>query len=123
MRELETSIEQNACDLIFDNLGIENSKLKVLGDNGFPDRVFWLPGGRPFLIEFKRPGEEPRPKQLYIHNKLRNLGYQVEVHDNAINAFEAVIKALESTPLPEEGRQVLARAKTRLVILRQRNNT
>lgn len=120
MRELESSVEQEACDLIYDNLGVENSKLKVLGDNGFPDRVFWLPGGKPFLIEFKRPGEKARPKQLYIHNKLRNLGYQVEVHDNAIDAFEAVIKALESTRLSEEGRQVLDRARGRCAVLRSR---
>ena len=33
---------------------IEALKLNVLGQRGFPDRIFFLAGGKPFLIEFKR---------------------------------------------------------------------
>ena len=96
----ETKIELEACDLVWKHLGIEGSKLRITGDNGYPDRIFWLPGGHPLLIEFKCPGEEPRPKQLHIHNQLRGLGYEVQVHDNAITAFQAVIDAVGATRLP-----------------------
>ena len=95
----ETKIEKDACDLIYKHLGVLSSKLKVLGQTGFPDRIFWLPDGKPLLIEFKCPGEEPEPKQRHIHAQLRALGYMVEVHDNDLDALQAVINILvELTP-------------------------
>lgn len=117
MSDVESKIEQHACELAWKHLGIIGSKLVTPGDTGYPDRIFWIPGGRPLLIEFKRPGEEPRPKQEYIQNQLRKLGYQVEVHDNAIRAFQSVINAVESSRLPKEGREILARARSICAIL------
>lgn len=118
MSILEADIEQDAVDLVWKYLGIEGSKLAVKGDNGYPDRVFWVPGGRPLLIEFKAPGERPRPKQQDVHVFLRALKYEVQVHDNAIDAFEAVINFVEATRLSKESRQVLARARRRCAVLR-----
>lgn len=118
---LESQVENKACELVWKYLGIEGSKLNILGDTGYPDRIFWIPGGRPLLIEFKRPGEEPRPKQIHIHEQLRGLGYEVQVHDNAIDAFQAVIDAVDATRLPEDGRKVLARARRRCAVLRSRS--
>lgn len=117
MQNLESKIEQKACDLVWKHLGIVCSKLVTPGDTGYPDRVVWIPGGKPLLIEFKRPGEHPEPKQAYIHDQLRKLGYRVEVHDNAIRAFQAVIDAVEPAQLPKESREVLARARDKLVDL------
>ena len=114
----ESKIERDACRLVMQNLGIKGSKLVTPGDTGFPDRIFWIPGGRPLMIEFKRPGEEPSPKQEYIHGQLRQLGYKVEVHDNAIRAFQAVIDAVETTRLSEESRKILARARRVCAVLR-----
>lgn len=111
MRILESKIERDAVELVWRHLGIVGSKLVTPGDTGYPDRIFWLPAGKPLLIEFKKPGEEPEPKQEYIHDQLRKLGYIVEVHDNAVRAFQAVIQALESTRLPKESREILARAR------------
>jgi hypothetical protein len=91
----ETKIELAACELIYKRLGIIGSKLRVQGDSGWPDRVFWLPGGRPLLIEFKRPGEVPRKKQASVHRKLRALGYLVAICDSRIEALNAVHQALE----------------------------
>ena len=118
---VENDIEQEACDLVWKYLGIEGSKLKILGDTGYPDRIFWIPGGRPLLIEFKQPGEEPRAKQLHIHEQLRGLGYEVQVHDDAIAAFQAIIDAVGATRLPKDGRKVLARARRRCSVLRSRS--
>ena len=107
----ESKIERAACRLIWTHLGIKGSKLVTPGDTGYPDRIFWVPGGKPVMIEFKRPGELPTPKQLYIHNQLRALGYTVEVHSNEIRAFQAIIDAVATTRLSKEGREVLARAQ------------
>jgi hypothetical protein len=91
---LEITIEQKVCDRVLHELGVLSAKLTTPGQTGYPDRIFWLPNGRLFLIEFKRPGEKARKKQLYVHQLLRKLGYQVEVHDDADRAFEAVRAAL-----------------------------
>lgn len=117
MRTLESKIEQKAVDLAWQHLGVIGSKLVTPGDTGYPDRIFWIPGGRPLLIEFKRPGGEVRSKQTYIHIQLIRLGYQVEVHDNAIRAFQAIIDAVATTRLPKEGREILARARRICAVL------
>ena len=117
MNMKESKIERDAVNLVRKYLGIVGSKLVTPGDTGYPDRIFWIPGGRPLLIEFKRPGEEPRPKQEHIHAQLKQLGYKIEVHDNAVRAFSAVIKAVATTRLSKESREVLARARRELLDL------
>lgn len=88
--ELEKDTEHEVVSWAYTQLGITGSKLKIVGDDGYPDRIFWIPGGKPLFIEFKRPGEEPRPKQVYVHNMLRKLGYFVEVCDNVEGAKEII---------------------------------
>lgn len=70
--------------------GILVTKLTIAGQTGWPDRCFWLPGGRPLLIEFKRVDEAPRQKQAYIHKQLRELGYDVETHDTKEDAIASI---------------------------------
>lgn len=120
MRNLESKVQKKILGLVWKYLGIKGSKLVTPGDTGFPDLLFWIPGGCPFLIEVKRPGEEARVKQAYVHNYLRELGYQVEVHDDPISAFQAVIDAVAATRLPKESREVLARARSCCALLRSR---
>lgn len=103
MRVLESGIEGKACREVWKKLGVYGLKLHVVGQRGYPDRVFLIPGGRPLLIEFKRPGEVPRDLQAHIHKRLRKLGYQVEVHDDWRDAFEAVKQAVEAAQVPKEG--------------------
>lgn len=85
-------------------------KLIEGSETGWPDGIFLIPGGRPLFIEFKWPGEEPEPKQIYMHTLLRNLGYDVEVHDNVEEALAAIRTRAEtgrakmgSTPIYEKG--------------------
>ena len=113
----ETKIELQACDLIFVNLGIGSLKVNVRGNTGWPDRIFWVPGGKPLIIEFKTPDGELSPKQKYHIERLKKDGYNVEVCDNAIDALYAAIKAVEATGLSEEGRKILARAREKLDLL------
>jgi hypothetical protein len=53
-----------------------------MGGASHPDYEFYLPGGRPLLIEFKRPGEFPTPLQEERIKRLRALGYDVQVIDS-----------------------------------------
>jgi len=114
----ESKIEADACRLVYEYLGVKNLKLKVPGQTGLPDRLFWIPGGKPLLIEFKRPGEEPEAKQDNVIEELRTLGYEVQVYDNAADAFQAVIDAVAPACVSKESRQILARARRCCAVLR-----
>ena len=100
----ESKIEKKAVRLIWRKLGIKGLKLRIIGETGFPDRLFLLPGGKPVFIEFKAPGEKARPKQIKIHNDLKELGYIVKVIDNEIDALQAITEALGPTRLSKESR-------------------
>ena len=48
---------------------------------GLPDRLCLLPDGRAIFVELKTTGQKPKPIQLYVHKRLRALGFRVEVID------------------------------------------
>lgn len=48
---------------------------------GFPDRIVLLPGALIVFVELKAPGKTARKLQIKIHNKLKALGFRVEVID------------------------------------------
>lgn len=60
--------------------------IKLLGLAGLPDRLCLAPRGRAAFVELKRPGEKPRPLQLWVHRKLRRLGFLVAVIDQSKDA-------------------------------------
>lgn len=86
-------------------LGVPSTKLTTPTDTGWPDRIFWIFGGRPLLVEFKAPGEEPEPKQVYIINELIRLGYDVEVHDNADEAIKSITEKMAAAQRPKARRK------------------
>jgi hypothetical protein len=47
-----------------------------------PDRLFVIPGGKVFFIEFKAPGKKAAPKQAREHELLRNQGSIVYLVDD-----------------------------------------
>lgn len=55
--------------------------LKLLSQHitGLPDRLCLIPGGRLFFAEIKTTKKKATRIQLYLHKKLRNLGFRVEV--------------------------------------------
>lgn len=57
-------------------------KLSSLHITGLPDRICLLPRGRLFFAEIKTTGQKPRKIQLWVHTKLRNLGFSVWVVDS-----------------------------------------
>lgn len=52
------------------------------GNDGVPDRLVCLPGGRVVFVELKAPGMTPRPLQIHQIGMLRLLGFRVEVIDS-----------------------------------------
>lgn len=77
---LESATESKVVDDAYRKLGIPS--IKVRGVTGFPDREFFVRGGRPLIVEFKRPGEVLRPQQEFWVSRLQELDYLVEVHDS-----------------------------------------
>lgn len=59
------------------------------GNDGVPDRIVLLPGGRIRFVELKAPGKKPTPLQAKIHEQLRALGFEVDVIDS-VEAARAI---------------------------------
>lgn len=57
--------------------------IKLLCNNlsGLPDRLVLMPHHKIVFVELKTTGQKPRRIQTYIHNKLKNLGFRVEIID------------------------------------------
>ncbi len=47
------------------------------GFTGVPDRIVLIPGGRICFVELKAPGKKERPRQRYVQDLLRKLGFTV----------------------------------------------
>ena len=62
--------------------------------SGVPDRLCLFMGGRVVFVETKRPGEKPRPLQERQIEKIRKLGFRVEVIDSE-QGIEELINSLE----------------------------
>jgi hypothetical protein len=75
--------------------GILVLKLNLIGNTGWPDRLF-LHEGRVVFIEFKRPGEKLRRNQPQRVAELRQRGFTVGVYDDISSA----IAFLEATLFP-----------------------
>ena len=105
----EVDIETRVVDRALNELGVRSIKLNLRGNTGWPDRLFFIPGGRPLLIEFKDLGEDPEPRQGLIGQFLEYNKYDYAVHDDAEAAFNAVKQHLESAitagwrPRPHRG--------------------
>jgi intracellular sulfur oxidation DsrE/DsrF family protein len=86
----ESKVEQVACRAILKKFGVKSIKLTPMKSTGFPDRIFWLPGGKPLLIEFKSSVGFLSLKQEYIIGQLKALGYRVVVCRTVKEALMAV---------------------------------
>lgn len=56
---------------------------------GFPDRICLAKPGLIVFVETKAPGKTARGLQIKVHNKLKSLGFRVEVLDTkeAVDGF------------------------------------
>ena len=83
---LEKDIEKYLHRKVRDVCGGMSYKFVSPGNDGVPDRMVCLPGAVIAFVELKAPGKKPRPLQLVQIERLRKLGFRVEV----IDSFEAV---------------------------------
>lgn len=92
-------------------------KLTIPGNRGYPDRLILAEGGRALFVEFKRPGEVPRKLQVYTHDWLRQLGFEVQTHDTIDGAMEAITAYLDSTPRTDSWHEADSAGRRRAAIL------
>lgn len=67
-RKLKKRVEAMGCMCL---------KFESPGFTGVPDRMILMPGGRMIFVELKAPGKKERPRQEYVQNQLRALGFLV----------------------------------------------
>jgi hypothetical protein len=73
----ESAIERQ-CRTYATRRGVPSIKLQT-GITGDPDRLFLMPGGRCWLVEFKVPEGRLSPRQKYRHAELAQFGHHVTV--------------------------------------------
>ena len=90
----EKVIERKLVELVKLNGGM---CIKLLCDQliGLPDRMCLFPGHKIVFVELKTTGRKPKRIQAYMHNKLRALGFRVEV----IDTVERVINFVDDIVL------------------------
>jgi hypothetical protein len=90
----EKVVERKLVELVKINGGM---CIKLLCDQliGLPDRICLFPGHKIVFVELKTTGRKPKRIQAYMHNKLRALGFRVEV----IDTVESVINFVDDIVL------------------------
>lgn len=78
---LEKKIEAAVCDYA-KSKGLLVYKFTSPARHAVPDRMFVLPSGKVFFIEFKREGQKPTVPQQREHERLRGHRVDVFVIDN-----------------------------------------
>lgn len=98
--ESEKVIERKLVEAVKANGGM---CIKLLCDNllGLPDRMVLMPHSKIAFVELKTTGQKPRRIQVFMHNKLRNIGFRVEV----IDTVEGVNNFVEDITLNNERRK------------------
>lgn len=57
-------------------------KLLSFHINGLPDRMCLFKPAKVIFVELKTTKQKPRPIQIAMHRRLRNLGFRVEIVDS-----------------------------------------
>lgn len=71
--------------------------LKIQAARGWPDRLLITPNGEVVWIEFKRPKGVVAPLQLFYHQKLRTMQFQVHVVFS-VDQFKSILEDLKRRP-------------------------
>lgn len=89
IRESEKVIERKLAEITKLNGGM-CIKLLSFHINGLPDRLCIFPRAKLVFVETKTTGEKPRAIQVFMHKKLRQMGFRVEVVDTAEQVVELI---------------------------------
>lgn len=85
----EKLVERTLVDLIKKEGGL-CIKLSSQHFIGLPDRLCLMPNEQVAFVELKTTKQKPRKIQVYVHNKLRQLGFRVDVIDSVQGVKELV---------------------------------
>ena len=77
-------------------LGCLCLKFESPGFTGVPDRMVLMPGGEMFFVETKAPGKKERPRQRYVQDQLRKLGFIVISSVDGEEGINRVCKMCEA---------------------------
>lgn len=90
----EKVVERKLVELVKINGGM---CIKLLCDQliGLPDRMCLFPGHKIVFVELKTTRQKPKRIQTYMHNKLRTLGFRVEI----IDTVESVVNFIDDIVL------------------------
>ena len=91
----EKDIEQQLKKKV-EALGCMCLKFESPGYTGVPDRIVLMPGGEVFFVETKAPGKKERPRQAYVQNRLRSMGFIVMGTIDSPEKIKQVCKLCES---------------------------
>lgn len=85
----EKAVERKLVELVKANGGI---CIKLLCEYfiGLPDRMCLFPGSKIIFVELKTTGKKPRPIQILVHNKIKALGFRVEVLDTITSVINFI---------------------------------
>ncbi len=84
------------CRVLAEHRGGVLLKLSPFGVAGIPDRILLWPGGHVVFIEFKADGKYLKPLQKFWRDKLRRLGFRVELFRSTAE-FRPLLDSLEKT--------------------------
>ena len=70
---------------------------------GWPDRLFIAPSGECRWIEFKKPGQYPKPIQVRIHKELAQRNHRVYTVTTRHESIQLLQDALDTPRIPGRG--------------------
>lgn len=76
-------------------LGCMCLKFESPGYTGVPDRIVLMPGGEAFFVELKAPGKKERPRQEYVQQQFRKLGFIVVSSVDSVEDINRVVALIE----------------------------
>lgn len=77
-------------------LGCMCLKFESPGYTGVPDRIVLMPGGEAFFVELKAPGKKERPRQEYVQELFRRLGFIVISAVDGTDGINRVVSLIEA---------------------------
>ena len=67
-------------------------KMVCPGYTGVPDRLVLMPGGLIAFVELKAPRKRERPRQLFVQDQIRKLGFKVFSSVDSESRIEEVVR-------------------------------
>lgn len=98
----ETRLERY-CVKFATRMGFYSAKLAIHRDVGFPNRIFFIPGGRPLLVLFKQTDvdDELKAKQQQHLKRLKSGDYHAIFCDDFKDFLKALANLLENPALSQ----------------------